>query len=127
MSENDAPDISSQFRELGENLKGFLRATWENDESQKLRDEIQNGLSELERVAAETVEEFKSSETGQKVKAEAVDFKQRVQSGEVEEKARTEISKVLSYLNTELGKLNQKVAPSPAEPTEAADAEEAAE
>jgi hypothetical protein len=111
-------DISSQFRELGENLKNFFHSAWESEESLKLRQELKNGLDELGRATNEAVDEFKASETGQKFKSEAEDFKSRVETGEVEAKAREEISKVLSFINAELGQLNQKVAQQPSEPVE---------
>lgn len=118
---NPHPDITDQFRELGENLKSFFQSAWESEESQKLRQELKNGLNELGKATNEAVDDFKASEAGKKFKAEAEDFKTRVETGEVEEKARQEISKVLSFINTELGKLNQKVAPQQSEPVEPAD------
>jgi septation ring formation regulator EzrA len=123
MSDNpeSQSDIPSQFRELGENLKSFFHSAWESEESQKLRQEIKNGLDELGRATNEAVDEFTASETGQKFKAEAEDIKTRVETGEVEAKAREEISKVLNFINTELGKLNQKVTPQPSEPVEPAE------
>jgi len=114
-NQNPQPDITSQFRELGENIKNFFHSAWEGEESQKLREELQNGLNELGKATNEAVEDIKTSETGQKIKAEAEDFKARVEAGEVEEKARAEISKVLEFLNAELAKLNQQ-----AKPTESA-------
>ena len=127
MSENPEPqpDITSQFRELGENIKNFFHAAWESEESQNFRQELQNGLDELGRATNEAVEEFKSSETGQKLKAEADDFINRVETGEVEDKARQEISKVLSFINTELGNLNEQIKPKDATATPPEQDEEA--
>ena len=110
MSENTnpQPDLADQFRELGAQLKNMIQSAWESEESHKFRTELKNGLSELGKAANETVDEFKASETGQRLKADAVDFKARVESGEVEAKAREEVSKVLDFINTELGKINEK-------------------
>lgn len=115
------PDLTDQFRELGENIKNFFHSAWESEELQKFRQELQNGLNELGKAANEAVDEFKTSETEQKFKSEAEDFKNRVESGEVEAKAREEISKVLTFINAELGKLNQKVSAQPSEPVEPAE------
>ena len=112
------PDITSQFRELGENIKNFFHSAWESDESQKFRTELENGLNELGRATNEAVEEFKTSETGQKFKAEADDFINRVETGEVEQKAREEISKVLNFINDEFGSLNEKIKPQEATATD---------
>jgi hypothetical protein len=122
---NPQPDISSQFRELGENIKNFFHTAWESEESQKFRQELQNGLNELGRATNEAVDEFKTSPTGQKIKSEADEFINRVETGEVEAKAREEISKVLDFINQELGSLNQKIKPqeasAEAEPVEPAE------
>jgi vacuolar-type H+-ATPase subunit E/Vma4 len=105
---NPQPDLASQFRELGEQLKNMFQSTWNSEESQKLRSELKNGLSELGKAANDAVTEFNSSETGQRLKADAADFKARVESGDVEAKAREEVSKVLNFINTELGKINDQ-------------------
>ena len=108
---NPQPDITSQFRELGENIKNFFQAAWESEESQKFRQELQNGLNELGRATNEAVNEFKTSQTGQKIKSEADEFIHRVETGEVEAKARQEVSKVLDFINQELGNLNEQIKP----------------
>jgi len=115
---NPQPDITSQFRELGENIKNFFHSAWESEESQNFRQELQNGLNELGRATNEAVDEFKTSETGQKFKTEADDFINRVETGEVETKARQEISKVLSFINNEFGNLNEQIKPSDPETTQ---------
>jgi hypothetical protein len=114
---NPQPDITSQFRELGENIKNFFHSAWESEESQKFRSELETGLNELGRATNEAVEEFKTSETGQKFKAEAEDFKNRVETGEVEQQARSEISKVLNFINQELSNLNDQIKPNAAPET----------
>ena len=108
-NENPQPDVASQFHELGENIKSFFQSAWTSEESQKFRQEIQDGLSDLGKAVNEAVEDIKTSEAGQKIKVEAEEFKTRVKTGEVEEKAREEVSKVLDFLNAEIGKLNEKM------------------
>ena len=80
MSENTQPDIASQFRELGENLKNIFKTTWESEEAHTLKEELKNGLDELGNATVEAVEDFKVSEAGQKLKDEAEDIKARVES-----------------------------------------------
>ena len=111
MSENEKPqpDVTAQFHELGENIKSFFQSAWTSEESQKFRQELQDGLAELGKAVNEAVEDIKTSETGQKIKEEAEDFKARVKRGDVEEKAREELSKVLDFLNIEIGKFNEKM------------------
>jgi hypothetical protein len=106
MSENSnpQPDLASQFRELGENLKNMFQSAWESDEAQKFKDELKAGLTELGDVTTQAVEDFQTSETGQKLKNEANDLKSRIESGEFETKAREEISKALNMFNEEIQK-----------------------
>ncbi len=117
MSENPnpQPDLTSQFRDLGDQLKNLLQTAWDSDEAQQVKEELKIGMHELGRVATEAVEDFKTSEIGEKLKTEAEDFKSRVDSGEVEIKARDEISKALNMINTELQKAIDSFKP-PAEP-----------
>ncbi len=101
---NPQPDLTDQFRELGDNLKNMLQSTWQSDEAEKLRLDIKEGLNELGKAANEAVNEFNASEAAQHIKEEAQEFKSRVQSGEVESRAREEISKILNTINSELDK-----------------------
>lgn len=104
MTEDKHPDLASQFRELGENLKLMLQSAWESEEAQHFKEEVKDGLTELGNATSKAVEDFSVSETGKKIRAEAEDFKARVESGEVESKAREELSKALDMINKELQK-----------------------
>jgi hypothetical protein len=106
MTENQTPqpDLASQFKELGENLKNMFQSAWESEEANQFKNELKNGFNELGNAATEAVENFNASEAGENLKAEADEFVSRVESGEVEAKARDEISKALKIINTELEK-----------------------
>jgi hypothetical protein len=104
MSEEPKTDLASQFREMGENLKKIFQTAWESEEAHKLKEELKHGLTELGTATTEAIEDFKISDSGQKLKAEAKDIKARVESGELEAKTREEISKALDLINTELQK-----------------------
>jgi len=109
MTENSQPDLTSQFRELGENIKDMFRSTWESEEAQQLREELKDGINELSTAAVQAVEDFNVSESGKKIKEEAAEFKSRIQSGEVEAKAREEISSTLNLINDELTKAIERI------------------
>ena len=104
MSENTQPDLASQFRELGDNLKNVFQTAWESEEAQKLKEELKDGLTELGDATSQAVEDFKTSGAGETIKAEAEDLKARVHSGEFEARTRDEISKALNIINIELQK-----------------------
>lgn len=116
--QQNQPDLTEQFRELGENLKNMLQSTWQSDEAQKLRTDIKDGLNELGKAATDAVNEFDASEAGQKIKEEAQEFKSRVKSGEVETRAREEISNILNTINMELNKAIDQLSKSDTETEE---------
>jgi HD-GYP domain-containing protein (c-di-GMP phosphodiesterase class II) len=97
-------DVTSEFRRLGQHLKEILQATWESQERRKLQQEIETGLSELGRSLNQTVEEFKESPAGQRIKTEAEDLRGRIRSGELESQLREDLLSILRRVNTELEK-----------------------
>jgi hypothetical protein len=105
---NDTPkpenDIADEFRALGENLVRTLRAAWESPERKKLEQEIESGLTELAATLKGEASSFRESQTGQRLKSDLDDMRQRVRSGEAAEKAREELIKALKLINTELEK-----------------------
>lgn len=106
MSENPNPEenLTDEFRSLGENLVKTLRAVWESPERQKLQQEIEDGLAELASGMRKEASNFHQSPTGQQLKSDFEDLRQRVRSGEAETKAREELLKALKMMNAELKK-----------------------
>jgi hypothetical protein len=97
-------DVTSEFRQLGQNLKEVLQAAWESEERRKLQSEIETGLSELGRTVNQTVAEFKESPTGQRIQSEAEDLGSRIRRGELEADLREDLLTILRRVNTELEK-----------------------
>jgi hypothetical protein len=89
-------DIADEFRQLGENLVQALRSAWESPERQKLQDEIEAGLDQFATTIKQEADSFQESPTGQRLKSDIEDFRQRVESGEVVDKARDELEKITS-------------------------------
>jgi hypothetical protein len=106
-NENNS-SLRDEFRALGDHLKQLVQSAWESEERQKFQQEIEAGMSELGSTLNDLAAEMKTGETGQKIRQEVDDFSTRVRSGEVEEKARSEILKALKLLNEELEKASQK-------------------
>jgi len=102
-------NLTDEFRSLGQNLLSTLHAAWERPERKKLQQEIENGLSELVNTLKNEADSFASSPTGQKVKTEAEDLRQRVQTGEVDTAIRSELLKALQTVNAELKKAASKL------------------
>jgi hypothetical protein len=102
-------DIADELKNLGQNLKNIVQAAWESDERRKLQEDIQKGLTELQHA----VRDFAEGPTGQKLKSEVDDLGQRLRTGEVETKLRTEVLAAIRALNAELTKAAQKSSDAP--------------
>jgi hypothetical protein len=111
--------LASEFKKLGDNLKNIFVDAWESEQRKNLQIELEEGFSELGESLKQAVEEIQESEAGQRVKSEAEDLRDRVRSGEVENKIREDILAALHKVNSELGKYTQ---PEPS-PDESADEE----
>jgi len=102
-------DLLEQFRELGAELERSIRRAWESDEGQEVREQIGNGLRELNHQLGRLVEDVQSSETYRDAQKRVKDA---IESPQVEETARSverELSEALSTLNELLNKLIQSV------------------
>lgn len=108
MTDNTKPEenLEDEFRNLGQNLVEALRTAWDSPERKKLQQEIGNGLTELNATLKKEFEDFDSSETGQRLKSDVENLRQRVRSGEAEEKVRSELLNALRIANEEIRKAN---------------------
>ena len=101
-------DISEEFRALGENLLKALHSVLDSPERRRLQQEIEDGLSQLATTLKTEASNFKESPTGQQLKSDFEDLRQRVRSGEAEAKAREELLKALKLVNAELDKATSR-------------------
>jgi hypothetical protein len=101
-------NLSDEFRALGENLIKALHSVWESPERKKLQQEIEDGLNQLATTLKSEASTFNESPTGQQLKSDFEDLRQRVRSGEAEAKAREELLKALKLINTELDKITSQ-------------------
>lgn len=100
--ESPPEDLASEFQNLGENLKSIILGAWESEQRQNLQKDIEDGLAGLGSSLKQTANEIQESDAGQRVKTEAEDLRDRVRSGEVETKIRSDLQSVLHKLNKEL-------------------------
>ena len=103
--EQTPENLASEFQNLGDNLKEIFIGAWESEGRKNLQKEIEEGLAGLGNSLKQTANEIQESETGQRVKSEAEDLRDRVRSGEVETKIRSDLQSVLHNLNKELEKV----------------------
>jgi hypothetical protein len=106
MTENPKPEdnLEDEFRNLGQNLVEALRAVWDSPERKRLQQEIGNGLTDMNATLKKEFENFDSSETGQRLKSDVENLRQRVRSGEAEVKARNELLNALRVANESIRK-----------------------
>lgn len=109
--QNESNDIADELRLLGKNIKEALRGAWESEERHKLQEEIKGGLAELGNMLNQAADDFKGSQAGQNIKADIDDFKERLRTGEVESKVRSEILEALQTANRELKRATESKRP----------------
>ncbi len=102
--EVNANDLADELRSLGKNLSDFLRAAWASEERKRVTQDIDSSLTELGKTIEKAANDFSATETGQRLKADVQDFSKRVQTGEVQDKARRELLEALKKVNQELNK-----------------------
>jgi hypothetical protein len=121
-SRSQANTIGDELRALGDNLIAALREAWGTPERQRLQNEIETGLADLGSSLKKAAADFETSPTGQRLKADIDDFGERVRSGEVESKLRSELLEALRAVNSELEKAAARLEKSPIDPRENNDA-----
>jgi hypothetical protein len=98
-------DLAAEFQALGKNLKRIIVDAWQSEERKNLQMELEEGLSDLGDSLKQTAQEIHDSETGQRLKAEAEDLRDRIRTGEVEEKIRNDLQSILRKMNSDLEKV----------------------
>jgi hypothetical protein len=111
-------DVARELQELGRNLANILKDAWDSEERRRLHDEIREGMSDLSSTVDKAVSEFRESPTGQRMKEDIRDFKERVRAGEVDQKIRNEILTALKTVNQELERATRKTPPPPPPPAD---------
>jgi hypothetical protein len=101
MTEQNPPqdDLTEELRRLADNINQFAKTVWESPERQRIQQDLEVRLNEMGTNLEDAAHQFSQSPTGQQIKNELDDFGQRVASGEIETKVKTEIIKVLGTLN----------------------------
>ena len=97
--------LSDAFRKLGVSLVETIHVAWNSPERKKFQDEIETGLTDFSDTIKKEMDTLIESPTGQQMKSEFDDLKERVSTGEVENQLRQELLKALSIANTELEKV----------------------
>jgi len=111
--ESPSGSIAEELHNLGRNLYDILRTAWESQESKKLQSEIKTGLNDVGDSLSQAFNDFAQSPTGQGLKTDVEDLGQRIRTGEMENKLRSELYDVLQTINAELKKVAGSQTPPP--------------
>lgn len=110
-TEAASDEILKELRNLGNNLKELLQSAWESEERKKAQKDIEAGLNDLAKTLSQAANDFAQSPTGQTLKADIKDFHERVRTGEVETKVRSEVVSALRAANEGLKKATKTKQP----------------
>ena len=103
--------IKDEFRNLSNNFVDMIRTAWDSPGRKNLQSEIEQGLSEFSSSLKREIEDISGSPTGQQIKSDYEDIKERVRTGEMETKVRDELVSALRIINKEIEKVSSKWAP----------------
>jgi hypothetical protein len=106
-------EIGDEIRALGKNLEDIVRSFWQSEERQRIQKEVSESLTEVSDNLRKAVDEFSQSEPGQRLKSDFQDIQHRVESGEFQEKSRSEFLSVLQKINSELAQASSKMKDQP--------------
>jgi len=106
-------EVLDELRELGRNLRSLLQTAWESDERKKMQGEIETGLNDLYNTLHQAARDFSEGPTGQTLKSDLEDLGQRIRSGDVEAKVRSEVLSALRAANEGLKKASTAKTPPP--------------
>ncbi len=104
-------DLEDEFRQLTANLRKAIQAAWESPGRHLLQADLEAGLESMRQGLDQMAQDFEQSDAGAQLKSGLEDLGRRVQSGELEEKTRQELLRVLRQANAELGKLADRLGP----------------
>lgn len=104
-------DITDELRKLGRQFAQTLQTAWNSEERQRIEADVREGMRSFANEIDKAVQTARSSETGNKVKSEATQVAEKLQTSEATQKARVGLGRSLQWLSEELGNLANKFSP----------------
>ncbi len=121
-------DIVEELKNLGRQFAETIETAWQGEERQRIESQVREGVKSFVDEVDNVIREARESDAVDKIRTEAVEMKERVETGEFSRKARSGIVQGLGWLSEELSKLADQLIPAEKSPKEAAaDAEAASE
>lgn len=95
-------ELKDALQRLGDNLTALGQTAWESPEGRRIRSDLREGIKQAEAGLQRAADRFEASETGQKLEEDLDRIKHQLESGELENKARSEIASWIERLNQRL-------------------------
>ena len=105
------PDVTAELREFGRQFADTIRSAWNSAERQRLETELRDGMRSFADEVDKAIQEIRKSPAADRVKTEAVNVREKVQSSDVGNKARTGVAQGLQSLSEQLAKLAERFTP----------------
>lgn len=120
-------DIAEEFKRLGRQFADTLESMWNSDERHRMETEIREGVRSFADEVDKVIRDARQSPAATRVKEEAAGVKERVESGDVTNRARDGVVEGLRWLSHELERLAEQFTKPAAAPVEKAPEEETTE
>jgi hypothetical protein len=104
-------DVVEEFKRLGRQFADTLESIFNSEEARRVEREIRAGMESFAGEVEKTFNQAKESPAAARMKDEATDMKDRVESAEFARKAQEGMVSGLRWLSTELDKLASQFAP----------------
>ena len=111
-------DVVSEMKDLGRQFADTLRTAWNSQERQRIENEIREGMKSFANEVDKVITEVKDSQAAARVREEAGQVANKVESSDVGRKARTGLAQGLQWLSEELGKLANQFTPAETDTTD---------
>jgi uncharacterized protein involved in exopolysaccharide biosynthesis len=126
-AEVEETDITAELRGLGRKFAETIQTAWNSEERQKVEADVRQGMKSFADEIDKVIKEAKESPTTAKAKEGATEFKTRVETAEIGQKARSGFVQSLRWLSEELGKLANQFTPTEKNPEDVAGESEESE
>jgi hypothetical protein len=106
-----SPDVAEELREFGKQFADTIRTAWNSAERQRLDTDLLDGMRSFADEVDKAIQEIKKSPAADRVKTEATQVREKVQTSDVGNKARTGVAQGLQVLSEQLAKLAERFTP----------------
>ncbi len=110
-AEAQNPDVAEELREFGKQFADTIRTAWNSTERQRLETELRDGMRSFADEVDKAIQEIRKSPAADRVKTEAVNVREKVESSDVGYKARFGVASGLQSLSEQLAKLAERFTP----------------